>query len=117
MTKYLSTAQVAEQLGVSPKTVQRAANRHGIGHRVGDHPNSPLMFTLTDLKKLKSRIVGKRGNPGFYKGSEYASEAGKVGGKIGGPIGGKVSKRGPAKKDGEIREEKADEKSGENAES
>lgn len=60
-----TTAQAAEQLGVSPSTVQRAARAAGIS-RVG----SSYVFTAAQIESLKPHIRGRSGNPNFTPGND-----------------------------------------------
>ena len=51
----LTAAQVAAELGISTRTVTRAANAHGIGQRHG----RDWSFTRGDVAKIKRVTIGK----------------------------------------------------------
>lgn len=74
---YLSSIEVANRLGVHKSTVNRIAEKHGIGCELGERPKSrgetggvvPLMrwFTEADVKRVQQHCHWKTGNPNFGK--------------------------------------------------
>lgn len=62
MAKIYSTAQVAENLGISPGRVTQCARRWGLGRKL----NREWMFTPADVTQIEKR----KGKIGFF-GHEF----------------------------------------------
>ena len=58
-----TTRDAARHLGVSDRTVRRAARQHRIGKRTG----AGWIFTPGDLARLKKVIRSSPGNPNWKK--------------------------------------------------
>lgn len=56
----LTTAQVAERLGVAGRTIRDRAERYGIGTLVTARMR---VFTPADVERLRPHITGKPGRP------------------------------------------------------
>jgi hypothetical protein len=69
MTTLYDTAQAADELGVSVRSVQRASKRHKIGKQLG--VGKPRVFTQADIDRLRPLIPGKAGCPDFTTGNQF----------------------------------------------
>lgn len=58
--ELLTTAEVARQLGVAPRTIRDQAARHGLGTLLTART---LVFTPAEVERLRARVTGKRGRP------------------------------------------------------
>jgi|WetSurMetagenome_2_1015567.scaffolds.fasta_scaffold390041_1 hypothetical protein len=55
--------QVAEMLGIKPRTVRQEAENYGLGHKFGD--SNLIVFSESDIKVFKNRP--HVGNPNWKK--------------------------------------------------
>lgn len=55
-----TTAQVAELLGVAPRTIRDRADRYGLGAKI---TNRLLVFSDREIAILREHVTGKPGRP------------------------------------------------------